>query len=74
MAARVKTAMRRLADLLKKHEFVMDRCPEVIEIIEDLYIEVEKQYICMAYNDGCVNAGLKLNRTAEEYYNVTYGK
>jgi hypothetical protein len=71
---REKTAMRRLADLLKKHEFVVDRCPEIIEIIEELYIEVEKQQICMAYNDGRVNAGLKQNRTADEYYTVTYGK
>ena len=35
---------------------------------------MEKNHICMAYNDGRVNAGLKLNRTSEEYYTVTYGK
>jgi hypothetical protein len=71
---REKTAMRRLADLLKKHEFVVDRCPEIIEIIEELYIEVEKQQIGMAYNDGRINSALKLDRTSEEYYTVTYGK
>lgn len=64
-----KTAMRRLADLLKKHDFVVDRCPEVIEIIEELYLEVEKQQIVKAFEDGhtaIINS--------EQYYTSTYGK
>jgi hypothetical protein len=65
---REKTAMRRLADLLKKHEFVMDRCPEIIEIIEELYIDVEKQQIVKAFEDGhtaIINS--------EQYYKEIYG-
>lgn len=33
-----------------------------------------KEQIELAYNDGRVNAGLKLNRTAQEYYTETYEK
>ena len=35
---------------------------------------MEEEHICMAYNDGRVNAGLKLNRTAQQYYNETFNK
>ncbi len=63
--------MRRLADLLKKHELVMDRCPEIIEIIEDLYIDVEKQQIEKAYNESW-RLRDKPYLTALQYYNETY--
>jgi hypothetical protein len=43
-----------------------------------LYIEeakqMEKEHIMMAYNDGLINAGLKLNKKSIEYYNETYKK
>ena len=43
-----------------------------------LYIEeakqIEKEHIMMAYNDGLINAGLKLNKKSIEYYNETYKK
>jgi hypothetical protein len=67
-----KTAMRRLADLLKKHEFVVDRCPEIIEIIEELYLDVEKQQIIAANEDYSTNELGELF-TGEQYYNETYG-
>jgi hypothetical protein len=35
---------------------------------------MEKEHLMMAFNDGRVNAGLKLNRTSEQYYNETYNQ
>jgi len=67
------TAMMKLADLLKQHEVVMEKCPEIIEIIEDLYVEIEKQQIIEAYGEGFSN-GNRINfRNRNEYYNETYG-
>jgi hypothetical protein len=59
--------MMKLADLLKKHKVVMKKCPEIIEIIEDLYVEIEKQQIMKAFEDGhtaIINS--------EQYYNETH--
>ena len=36
--------------------------------------QMEKEHIMMAYNDGRINAGLKLNKKSIEYYNETYNK
>lgn len=63
------TAMMKLADLLKQHKVVMKKCPEIIEIIEDLYVEIEKQQIKQAFDKGCEDE----NIIGEEYYNETYG-
>lgn len=70
------TAMMKLADLLKHHEVVMKKCPEIIEIIEDLYVEIEKQQIMDAYGKDrvCVNHdGCTYMMNGEEYYTETYG-
>ena len=69
------TAMMKLADLLKKHKVVMKKCPEIIEIIEDLYVEIEKQQIMDAYGKDrvCVNHdGCTYMMNGEQYYNETY--
>ena len=76
-----QTAMMKLADLLKHHEVVMKKCPEIIEIIEELYVDIEKQQMGDAYYDG-KNNGMDicnpLSRAKgisfEQYYNETYNK
>jgi hypothetical protein len=70
------TAMMKLADLLKQHKVVMKKCPEIIEIIEDLYVEIEKQQIIEAYGKNRVQVnhdGSTYIITGEQYYNETYG-
>jgi hypothetical protein len=71
------TAMMKVADLLKQHKVVMKKCPEIIEIIEDLYVEIEKQQIMDAYGKDrlCVNHdGCTYMMNAEQYYKETYNK
>ncbi len=77
----MKTAMQQLLTQMREERNKLpmpiewDRAYQAIEMmIEHTYIPLEKEHICMAYNDGRVNAGLKLNRTSEEYYNETYNK
>jgi hypothetical protein len=71
------TAMMKLADLLEKHKVVMKKCPEIIDIIEELYVEIEKQQIIEAYGKNRVQVnhdGATYVITGEQYYNETYGK
>ena len=59
----------------------MKKCPEIIEIIEELYVDIEKQQMGDAYYDG-KNNGMDicnpLSRAKgisfEQYYNETYNK
>lgn len=37
-------------------------------------LERDKEHIKMAYNDGRTNGLLKLKKTPEEYYNLTYNQ
>lgn len=71
-----KTSVMKLVDLLKTHELLMEKCPEVIEIIENLYIDIEKNQIIEAYRDGRSDQFSKVarfyNRNAMFYYNEKY--
>jgi hypothetical protein len=73
-----KTSMMKLVDLLKTHEPLMQKCPEVIEIIENLYIEIEKNQIIEAYRNGRTDQqssiGKWYNRSSLNYYNDTFNK
>jgi hypothetical protein len=72
MDAKNQTAMMKLIDLLKLHKVVMGECPEIIEIIEELYVDIEKQQI-IAANEDCSTNELGELFTGEQYYNETYG-
>ena len=71
-----KTSMMKLVDILKTHELLMEKCPEVIEIIENLYVDIERQQIIEAYRDGRSDQFSKVpqfyNRNAMYYYNEKY--
>jgi UDP-N-acetyl-D-mannosaminuronate dehydrogenase len=72
MDAKNQTAMMKLIDLLKLHKVVMGECPEIIEIIEELYVDIEKQQI-IAANEDCSTNELGELLSGEQYYNETYG-
>jgi hypothetical protein len=72
MDVKNQTAMMKLIDLLKLHKVVMGECPEIIEIIEELYVDIEKQQIIEA-NEDCSTNELGELFTGEQYYNETYG-
>jgi hypothetical protein len=74
MDAKNQTAMMKLIDLLKLHKVVMKKCPEIIEIIEELYVEIEKQQIEQAFRDGWLdgNNPLIFKIENEQYYNEKY--
>ena len=68
-----QTAVEFLIDEMQKRlpefyaHFMMD-----MDSVYDQAKAMEKEQMMMAFNDGRVNAGLKLNRTSEQYYNETY--
>jgi len=74
MDAKNQTAMMKLIDLLKQHKVVMKKCPEIIEIIEELYVDIEKQQIEQAFRDGWLdgNNPLIFKIENERYYNEKY--
>jgi len=68
------TAMEKLVEALILHEVLMDKCPEIIEIIEIFYMEVEEIQIKNAYKAGFNDCSLSRFSDTEKYYNETYGK
>ena len=68
-----ETSMRKLAKLLKKHELLMEKCPEVIEIIEDLYVEIERMQIADAFDTGAYEYNRMKFLDGRDYYKKTYG-
>jgi hypothetical protein len=71
MDAKEMTAMMQLANLLRQHKVVMKKCPEIIEIIEDLYVEIEKHQMENNWKDGMKSDNGHFG-TFEQYYNETY--
>jgi hypothetical protein len=66
-----KTAMNTLIETLKLHEVLMEECPEIIDIIEIFFTEVEKSQIKHAWENGMKSDNGHFG-TSEEYYNQTY--
>jgi len=67
----MKTAVEWLQELYDSRpayeEFILDEEFEQAK-------QMEKEHIKMAYNDGRTNGLLKLKKTSEEYYNLTYNQ
>lgn len=73
-----KTSIMKLVDLLKTHELLMHKCPEVLEIIES-YLSYERYVIEKAFRTGkeignCYveNGEDKFYLTATQYYYQTF--
>ena len=60
----IAQAQQMNADVIQAIEYVIEGAKAKLPM--------EKEHLMMAFNDGRVNAGLKLNRTSEQYYNETY--
>lgn len=69
-----QTAMMKLCDLLKLHKGVMDKCPEIIDIIQELYVDVEKEQMHRAFREGWLdgNNPLIFKIDFDRYYKETY--
>ena len=68
-----RTVMMTLLDELKLHEYFMEKSPEVIEVIEKIYLREEKNQISNAYTKGVEDMfDNKTFMTGEMYYNQTY--
>lgn len=67
-----KTSVMKLVDLLKTHELLMEKCPEVIEIIENLYIDIEKMQIQDAYDKGASEWNKEEYKDGKDFYKKSY--
>jgi hypothetical protein len=67
-----KTSMMKLVDLLKTHEPLMQKCPEVIDIIENLYIEIEKMQIEQAFDKGALEWDKLKYYNGKDFYLKSY--
>jgi hypothetical protein len=67
-----KTSVMKLVELLKTHELLMQKCPEVIEIIENLYIDIEKMQIEEAYDKGASEWNKVEYKDGKDFYKKSY--
>jgi hypothetical protein len=67
-----KTSVMKLVDLLKTHELLMQKCPEVIEIIENLYLDIEKMQIEEAFDKGASEWNAIEYKDGKDFYKKTY--
>lgn len=68
-----QTAMQALVELLKVKDVYKECMPYILEIIEEVYLPMEKEQITDAYIMGSYDmADKKFN--PEQYYNETYKK
>lgn len=65
-----KTAMQALVELLKVNDIYKECMPYILDIIDDVYLPMEKEQIMDAYSSGEHQQGYEAE--AEQYYNETY--
>ena len=64
-----KTAMNALIELLKVNDIYKECMPYIIEIIEEVYLPMEKKQIEKAFGSGAI-----YDISESEYYKKTYEK
>jgi hypothetical protein len=72
-----QTAMQALVDLLKVKDAYKECMPYIIDIIEEVYLPMEKEQIIDSFGVGAHYKSTSLigyHSMAEQYYNETYGK
>lgn len=67
---RTQTAMQALVELLKVNDIYKECMPYIIDIIDDVYLPMEKEQIINAYSSGEHQQGYE--GEAGLYYNETY--
>lgn len=71
-----KTAMQTLVELMKINDIYKPCMPYLLEIIDEVYLPMEKEQIINAVNYGNKSEfydGTEIE-LAEQYYNETYGE
>lgn len=72
-----KTAMQALVELMKISDTYKQCMPHILEIIDQVYLPMEKEQIERAFSDGQqtpMNHPTLPHYSKEEYYNDTYKK
>ena len=68
----MKTAMQELIELLELNNELKLIMPHLIHIIEEVYLEKEKEKIIHTYWEAYKEGRFSSDRTAEEYYEQTF--
>jgi superfamily I DNA and RNA helicase len=68
----MKTAMQELIELLELDNELKLTMPHLIHIIEEVYIEKEKEKLIHTYWEAYKEGRFSSDRTAEEYYEQTF--
>jgi hypothetical protein len=72
-----QTAMQALVELMKINDIYKPCMPYLLEIIDEVYLPMEKKQIMEAYvlgDNGYIPDDGTQERMAEQYYNKTYNK
>jgi hypothetical protein len=72
-----QTAMQALVDLLKVKDAYKQCMPYIIEIIDEVYLPMEREQIEQAYIQGCWDEidermESRVEESCKRYYNETY--
>lgn len=70
-----QTAMQALVELLKVNDIYKECMPYVLDIIDEVYLPMEKEQIQKAFSDGQeipINHPTLPHYSREEYYNEMY--
>jgi superfamily I DNA and RNA helicase len=68
----MKTAMQELIELLELDNELKLNMPHLMHIIEEVYIEKEKEKLIHTYWEAYKEGRFSSDRTAEEYYEQTF--
>ena len=68
----MKTAMQELIELLELNNELKLTMPHLMCIIEEVYIEKEKEKLIHTYWEAYKEGRFSSDRTAEEYYEQTF--
>ena len=68
----MKTAMQELIELLELNNELKLIMPHLMHIIEEVYLEKEKEKIIHTYWEAYKEGRFSSDRTAEEYYEQTF--
>tara|TARA_R110000868_G_scaffold176120_4_gene413499 strand:- start:307 stop:528 length:222 start_codon:yes stop_codon:yes gene_type:complete len=69
----MKTAINALKELLQVNDIYKESMPHIIEIIDEVYLPMEKQQILDAFSEGASDGFYgESDSNREQYYNETY--
>lgn len=70
-----QTAMQALVELMKINDIYKPCMPYLMEIIDEVYLPMEKEQIIEAFKEGYINGALEDNEyKGDDYFNETFEK